>query len=157
MLSPSALWCVLPAPASERPSRRGSVLRTTILVAIGRVLWNSTAWSTHCSTSLVTTHGKLSCWHGVLRTNCSPWLWVFLLGLLAVFEVEILSAISRNLVSLSRTFVSSYLVGFDVIAAFLMCSSNCPSARLFTTVPTRLGMVTVFIVFLVHLGCRGSA
>jgi hypothetical protein len=49
----------------------------------------------------------------------SPWLWVFFLGLLAGFEVQILSAVSRNLVSLSRTFVASYLVGFDVIAALL--------------------------------------
>jgi hypothetical protein len=49
----------------------------------------------------------------------SPWLWVFLLGLLAVFELQVLSAISRNLASLSRTFVTSYLVGFDVFAALL--------------------------------------
>jgi hypothetical protein len=53
----------------------------------------------------------------------SPWLWVFLLGLFAVFEVQILSAISRNLVFPSRTFVSSYLVGFDVIAAFLCAAA----------------------------------
>jgi hypothetical protein len=52
----------------------------------------------------------------------SPWLWVFLLGLFAVFEVPLLSAISRNLVSLSRTFVASYLVGFDVFAA-LLCAA----------------------------------
>jgi hypothetical protein len=49
----------------------------------------------------------------------SPWLWVALLGLFAVFEAPILSAISRNLESLSRTFVFSYLIGFDVFAALL--------------------------------------
>jgi hypothetical protein len=49
----------------------------------------------------------------------SPWLWGFLLGLLAVFEVQVLSAISHSLVSLNRTLVFSYLVGFDVFAALL--------------------------------------
>jgi hypothetical protein len=49
----------------------------------------------------------------------SPWLWVYLVGLFAVFEVPLLSAISRNLVSVSKTFVFSYLVGFDVLAALL--------------------------------------
>src|ERR1700688_2933829 len=49
----------------------------------------------------------------------SPWLWVYLMGLFAVFEVPVLSAMSRNLVSLSRKFAFSCMVGFDVFAALL--------------------------------------
>jgi hypothetical protein len=52
----------------------------------------------------------------------SPWIWIALLGVFAVLEVPVLSAISRNLGSLSRTFVFSYLVGFDVFAA-LLCAA----------------------------------
>ena len=48
----------------------------------------------------------------------SPWLWVALLGFCALFEASILSAISHHL-ELSRTFVFSYLIGFDVLAALL--------------------------------------
>lgn len=55
----------------------------------------------------------------VLFGVASPWAWVALVGLLAVFEVPLLSAISRNLVSLNSTFVFSYLVGFDVFVALL--------------------------------------
>jgi hypothetical protein len=52
----------------------------------------------------------------------APWLWVYLMGVLAVFEVPVLSALSRGLVSLSKTFVSAYLLTFDVFAA-LVCGA----------------------------------
>lgn len=55
----------------------------------------------------------------VLFGVVSPWLWVALVGLFAVFEVPLLSAVSRNLASLSRTFVSFYLIGFDLFVALV--------------------------------------